>query len=120
MYAKSGFVGVLLLFSLMLVIPTVFAGTSVQDIIVFDNKEGTVTFSHTKHYDAYYNEYPELYGSSCGECHHDKDNNNLENLKIGDDVQKCVECHKKSGYIKGKGARGSGYGTQCSRDTWHM
>ena len=29
----------------------------------------------------------------CGECHHDKDNKPLNNLKIGDDVQNCIECH---------------------------
>ena len=33
------------------------------------------------------------YKISCGECHHDKDGNFLKDLKIGDDVKQCVECH---------------------------
>jgi len=45
-----------------------------------------VEFSHKKH--------NEEYKLSCGECHHDKDHKPLD-LKAGDDVQKCVECHTK-------------------------
>jgi hypothetical protein len=33
------------------------------------------------------------YDISCGECHHDKDGNPLENLESGDSVKQCVECH---------------------------
>ncbi|WP_291465709.1 cytochrome c3 family protein [Desulfobacula sp.] len=31
---------------------------------------------------------------SCGDCHHDKNNKPLD-LKIGDNVQQCIECHTK-------------------------
>ena len=36
----------------------------------------------------------EDYKISCGECHHDEDNKPLD-LKVGDNVQKCSECHNK-------------------------
>jgi hypothetical protein len=58
------------------------------------HKKGVVQFEHKKHWDEYSKAYPDLYPSQCGECHHDKDNNPLTQLKDGDDVQKCIECHK--------------------------
>ncbi len=58
------------------------------------HKEGIVKFTHGKHQTEYAKEYPEFYKNSCGECHHDKDNKPLTGLKEGDDVQKCIECHK--------------------------
>ncbi|MCF8092264.1 MAG: cytochrome c family protein [Desulfotignum sp.] len=43
-----------------------------------------VTFTHKKH--------TEDYGISCGECHHDETGEPLE-LKMGDEVHPCYECH---------------------------
>ena len=69
------------------------------------HKKGIVKFSHEKHQDEYAKQYPEFYKNGCGECHHDKDNKPLSSLKEGDDVQKCIECHKKpSERPKGKKA----------------
>ena len=58
------------------------------------HKKGVVHFEHKKHQDDYAKQYPEYYKNGCGECHHDKDNKPLSNLKEGDEVQKCIECHK--------------------------
>jgi len=56
------------------------------------HKMGIVMFSHKKHTSAK----PTGYGIVCGECHHDKDGKPLE-LKEGDAVQGCMECHDKAG-----------------------
>ena len=58
------------------------------------HKKGVVNFEHKKHQDDYAKQYPEFYKNGCGECHHDENNKPLSNLKEGDDVQKCIECHK--------------------------
>ena len=74
-----------------------YAGTDVPDTIKMDYnnykkrkkappKFKVIEFAHKKH--------NVEYKISCGECHHDKDNKPLD-LKEGDDVQKCVECHTK-------------------------
>lgn len=69
------------------------AGTEVADTFKVRTKEykspkkSPATLSHKKH--------NEEYGLSCGECHHDKDGKPLANLKMGDNVQRCVECHTK-------------------------
>jgi hypothetical protein len=79
----------------MFVATGLYAGTDVQDTITMDYnkykkrkklppKTKFVEFSHKKHM--------EDYKISCGECHHDEENNPLD-LKIGDNVQKCAECH---------------------------
>ncbi len=71
------------------------AGTEVPDTITMDynnykkRKKAPPKFkfavlTHKKH--------AEDYKISCGDCHHDKDGKPLD-LKIGDDVQKCSECH---------------------------
>ena len=65
-----------------------------QDPAYEKHKKGVVQFEHKKHWDDYSKAYPEFYPSQCGECHHDKDGKPLSNLKEGDDVQKCIECHK--------------------------
>ena len=65
-----------------------------QDPAYKKHKKGVVKFEHKKHWDEYSKAYPDLYPSQCGECHHDKDNKPLTALKDGDDVQKCIECHK--------------------------
>jgi len=59
-----------------------------------EHKKGVVHFEHKKHQNDYAEQYPEYYKNGCGECHHDKDGKPLSNLKEGDDVQKCIECHK--------------------------
>jgi len=61
------------------------------------HKKGIVKFTHQKHQNEYAKEYPELYKNNCGECHHDKGGKPLTKLKGGDDVQKCIECHKIPG-----------------------
>src|SRR5210317_452098 len=71
-----------------------------------EHKKGVVKFEHKKHWDDYAKEYPEFYKNGCGECHHDKDNKPLTELKDGDDVQKCIECHKIAAEApKGKKAK---------------
>ena len=65
-----------------------------QDPAYEEHKKGVVDFSHKKHQDDYAKKYPEYYKNGCGECHHDKDGKPLSSLKEGDDVQKCIECHK--------------------------
>lgn len=96
----------------LIITTEVRSGQEVQDIIRFDNKaykthkKGIAVFNHKIHYEEYYKKYPELYSSPCGECHHDKDNKKLDHLKLGDEVQSCIECHKKPDYIKGKKAKG--------------
>ena len=70
------------------------------------HKKGIVKFSHQKHQTEYAKQYPEYYKNGCGECHHDKDNKPLTELKEGDDVQRCIECHKiASEAPKGKKAK---------------
>ena len=90
----------------------IYASTKFVDVIKMDDKayakhtKGIVTFTHKKHAEEYAKKYPEFFKNGCGQCHHDKDNKPLTHLKIGDDVQKCIDCHKKAGYIRGKEARG--------------
>jgi hypothetical protein len=81
-----------------------YAGKTVQDVIKMENKayakhkKSILEFSHKKHV--------EEYKAGCGECHHDENNKPLDNLKEGDDVQNCIECHSKpSMKPKGKGAK---------------
>ena len=79
----------------------ILAGTDVPDVITLKNKaykkhkKGIVEFTHKKHMDEYAKLAPDLYKDGCGVCHHDEDNKPLVNLKEGDDVQNCIECHKK-------------------------
>jgi cytochrome c553 len=78
-----------------------YAGTTVPDVIKmeessYEHKKGIVEFTHKKH--------STEYKATCGECHHDDKGKPLE-LKEGDNVQKCIECHNKPGEKpKGKGA----------------
>ena len=66
------------------------AGTHADDTFKMDTskfkkaKKTPVEFTHKKH--------SVDYKISCGECHHDDSNEPL-NIKMGDDVQKCSECH---------------------------
>ncbi|MCG6910379.1 MAG: cytochrome c family protein [Deltaproteobacteria bacterium] len=71
------------------------AGTEVADTFMmksdYPHKKGIVEFSHKKH--------NAEYGIACGECHHDADHKPLNDLKMGDHVKKCIECHKKPGEV---------------------
>jgi hypothetical protein len=75
------------------------AGTKVEDTFQMNTKEyadhskGLVEFTHKKH--------AEDYKLKCGECHHDATGKPLD-LKTGDDVQRCVECHKETEKVKGE------------------
>ena len=93
----------------ILVIAAVIYAEAVPDVIVLqdptEQKKGPVNFNHLKHQTEYAKEYPDVYKEGCGECHHDKDGKPRTDLKAGDEVQKCTECHKKPGEKpKGKNA----------------
>jgi FtsZ-interacting cell division protein ZipA len=79
-----------------------YAGTKVEAEFKmnspYKHKKSLSTFTHKKHIDEY--------KITCGECHHNDKGEPLKELKEGDDVQKCFECHKKPGEIKGKKAKG--------------
>jgi len=83
----------------------IIAGTEVPAVITMKNKaykkhkKPIVEFQHQKHLDDYSKKHPTFYKNGCGKCHHDKDNKPLKNLKAGDAVQSCIECHKKPGEI---------------------
>lgn len=73
------------------------AGTQVKDTVTMEDpgykkrKKGApkfklVEFTHKKHM--------EDYKISCSECHHDDKGKALD-LKVGDDVKRCSECHTK-------------------------
>jgi hypothetical protein len=72
-----------------------YAGSTVPDVIKMENNyehtKGIVEFSHLKHINDY--------KAGCGDCHHDADAKPLNDLKEGDSVQKCIECHKKPGEV---------------------
>jgi len=82
----------------------IYAGTKADDVIKMENKayskhkKSIVTFSHKKH--------ATDYKLGCGECHHDENHKPLSNLKEGDNVKNCIDCHKKPGYVTGKSAKG--------------
>ncbi len=61
-------------------------------------KKGQVKFSHKKHV--------EEHKIACGECHHDDQGKPRNDLKEGDEVKKCFDCHNKPGELKGKKAKG--------------
>lgn len=72
----------------------IYAGTTVEETITLEDPgyakhtKAAVQFSHQKH--------AADYKIACGECHHDKTGKPLE-LKEGDNVQKCGECHGEYG-----------------------
>ncbi|MBS3758581.1 MAG: cytochrome c3 family protein [Desulfobacterales bacterium] len=55
------------------------------------HRMGIVEFDHKKHVA----DKPDGYGLGCGECHHDENGEPLSDLKAGDEVQGCFECHDK-------------------------
>ena len=79
-----------------------YAGTKVKDEFQmnssYKHKKSLATFTHKKH--------STDYKITCGECHHNDKGEPLKDLKEGDDVQKCIDCHKKPGELKGKKAKG--------------
>ncbi|MDY6825082.1 MAG: cytochrome c3 family protein [Thermodesulfobacteriota bacterium] len=79
--------------AILMVAGLAIAGTEFKDVIQMENEDAyekhtksIATFTHKKHV--------EEHDVGCGECHHDEDGKPLTDLKKGDDVQECVECHK--------------------------
>lgn len=96
--------GAMLMIALAVCVFTVsgiHAGVKAPDVIQmkadYEHEKGIVAFTHTKHVVDY--------KLNCGECHHDDKGKPLTGLKEGDDVKKCIDCHKKPGEIKGKEAK---------------
>ncbi|MEA1901659.1 MAG: cytochrome c3 family protein [Thermodesulfobacteriota bacterium] len=79
----------------MFLATAIYAGTTVADVVKMENKKyekhkkSIVDFSHKKHNIEY--------KAGCGECHHDAEGKPLNDLKMGDEVQNCIECHTKAG-----------------------
>ncbi len=106
-----------LLTATVMVIATVFvaagiyASTNVQNVIKLKtakyakHTKKIVNFNHRKHQEDYKQKYPDAYNYNCGECHHDQNNKPRKDLKAGMEVKRCIECHKKPEYIKGKKAK---------------
>ena len=73
-----------------------FAGSTAPDVIKMKDKaygddghtKGICEFQHKKH--------AKERDLKCGDCHHDDKGVALE-LKEGDNVKLCIECHKKPG-----------------------
>ena len=89
-------------FSLILV-TGLYAGTKMPTEVKiqhegFENTKGIVTFTHQKHVTDF--------KLACSECHHDDKGKPLTDLKEGDEVKTCFECHTKPGELKGKKAKG--------------
>ena len=88
------------------------AGSTIEDVIRLEekaykkHKEKIVIFSHKKHQDEYAKKHTEFFKNSCGECHHDENNKPRVDLKDGDDVKRCIECHKKPEYAIGRKVKG--------------
>ena len=86
--------------ALMFAAGSIYAATAVDDVIRMENKayekhkKAIVDFTHKKH--------NEEYKIGCGECHHDDKGQPLNDLKLGDDVQSCIDCHKIPGQMPGK------------------
>jgi hypothetical protein len=91
-----------LLFSLILA-AGIYAGNKAPEEIKIQHEgfkatKGIVTFTHLKHTNDH--------KIACGECHHDEEGKPRTDLKEGDEVKSCYECHKKPGELKGKKAKG--------------
>lgn len=93
---------VIALAATLFLVAGLYAGTKVEDEFYmnsgYEHKKELSLFTHKKHV--------EEYKIGCGDCHHDDKGKPLNDLKMGDDVQKCIDCHKKPGQIKGKKAKG--------------
>ena len=96
----SAIVGIAILF----VVAGIYA-KAVPEVIKLEDpaykkhKKGVVEFSHGKHQKEYAKQYPELYKNGCGDCHHDENNKPRADLKEGDEVKRCIECHKIPGEV---------------------
>jgi len=79
----------------------IYAATA-PDVMTMDapykHKKSLVNFTHKKHVDEH--------KITCGECHHDDQGKPLTDLKDGDPVKKCFDCHNTPGELKGKEAKG--------------
>ena len=64
----------------------------------YEHEEKVIDFTHQKHINDH--------KIACAECHHDAEGKPLTNLKEGDDVHSCFECHNKPGELKGRKAKG--------------
>ncbi len=100
---KRNWIWIAVLIPLAFIATSIYAGNKFEDVIKmnepsYPHKKGIIEFKHAEHIDKY--------KLKCGECHHDKNNKPLNNLKKGDNVQRCFECHNKPGEIKGKKAKG--------------
>ena len=80
----------------------IYAGTTMPTetklYAPYDHDKDVIAFTHAKHV----NEHK----IACGECHHDDKGNPRTDLKEGDEVKRCFDCHNKPGEIKGKKAKG--------------
>ncbi len=69
------------------------AASNFPDLIAMNDpgykkhKKGIVQFTHKKH--------AVDYKAGCGDCHHDDSGQPLE-LKMGDDVESCIDCHSEA------------------------
>ncbi len=99
MCRKKGVVLSAVIVAIMFAAGSIYAATAVQDVIKMEHKgysehtKGLVEFSHKKHH--------EEYKVGCGDCHHDDKGKPLNDLKAGDDVKGCMECHKIPGQMPG-------------------
>ncbi len=93
----------------------IYAGTEVKDEIRMENKaykkhkDSIQIFTHKKHATEYAEKHPDLYKLGCGECHHEDNDGKsipLKDLKEGDDVKNCIECHKIAAFATGKKFKG--------------
>ncbi|MBR9984724.1 MAG: cytochrome c3 family protein [Desulfosarcina sp.] len=97
---RNGIVLAAVCVAIMFAAGSIRAGTAVQDVIKMENKaysehtKAIVEFSHKKH--------NEEYKIGCGDCHHDDKGKPLNDLKLGDNVQGCIECHKIPGQMPGE------------------
>lgn len=84
------------------------AGETVSDIVKMENPaykkhvKDIVEFKHKAHAEEFSKKYPQIFKKGCGECHHDDRDKPLINLKYGDNVKNCIECHKKPGEMPKK------------------
>ncbi len=79
----------------------IYAATAPAEIkmeAAYKHKKSTVVFTHQKHITDH--------KITCGECHHDDKGQPLKDLKDGDPVKSCFDCHNKPGELKGKKAKG--------------
>ncbi|MBT8342231.1 MAG: cytochrome c3 family protein [Desulfatitalea sp.] len=85
----------------LMVTAGIYAATAPDEIKMespYEHKRSIAIFTHKKHV--------QDYKIACGDCHHDEQGKPLNDLKDGDSVRKCFECHNKPGELKGKAAKG--------------